>query len=98
MCGSDADQLRRMCGKSDTSGAIGTGDESPFKSWDFGLGLVCGCMISWKNTLIISASFPQKFLEGLQEGTVSKVPGFNAENANSACKEMDRSNSTVLFY
>lgn len=73
-----------MCGKSDTSGVRGTGDEGPFKSWGFGLGLACGYMIYWKNTPIIFASFPQKFLEGFQEHTVSRLPGFNAENPKRA--------------
>lgn len=88
----------QQCGKSDTDDTIDTGDESPSKAWVFGLGLACGGVIYWKNTPVIFTSFPQKFLEGLQELTVSRLPGLNAENTNRAWKEMDRSNSAVLFY
>lgn len=71
----------QQCGKSDTDDIIDTGDESPSKAWVLGLGLVCGGMIYWKNASVIFASSPQKFLEGLQELTVSILPGLNAENA-----------------
>lgn len=71
MCRSDADQLCSVCGKSDTSDVMSTGDESPFKSWVFGLGLwVYGIR---KNTTIIFASFPQKLLEGLQKHIVFRL-------------------------
>lgn len=87
-----------MCSKSDTSGVrlLGTGDEDP-QILDFRASPL------WVHDTVIENSHYVCFLSsavfgGLAQALSPDFQAFNEENPNTACRELDRSNSTVLLY